>query len=77
MGDGGKGDARRAMLVSAEEYARNYARTFERKECGACEGRGTWVEMRCARLHRTSWCPECVEEEVSCEECGGTGKIEG
>lgn len=64
------------MLVSAEVYARNYAATFGREECTACEGRGTWSEMRCARLHRGASCPECVEVEAECEECEGTGFVE-
>ena len=77
MGDGGKGDARRAMLVSAEEYARNFARTFEREICLECDGLGTWLEMRCAKLHAGAACPECAEVEVACEECGGDGMVEG
>ena len=75
MGDGGKGDARRAMLISAEVYARNFARTFART-CDECDGRGAWYEIRCAKMHGGATCPECVGVDVRCAECAGTGTIE-
>ena len=76
MGDGCKGDSRRAMLISAEEYARNFSRTFAPEICVECEGFGEWREMRCSRLHRGASCPECAEVEVVCEACGGSGTVD-
>ena len=72
----GKGDARRAMLISAEEYAKNFVATFTPEICPACEGVGEWSEMQCNRLHRGASCPECVSVEVVCEECEGSGTID-
>ena len=68
MADAGKGDARRAMLISAAEYAKNYAQTFD-VPCARCFGMGM---IRVTVCGHAGACP-CEGIERECPECDGTG----
>ena len=68
--EAGKGDTRRAMLVSAEEYAQNFSRSFGLDvPCVRCFGMGIIMVTVCGHMGA---CP-CEGIERECPECEGTG----
>ena len=82
MGDGGKGDTRRATVVPREVFAARWHRAFGATfPCAECDGRGafdvvathdawclTGQNCPCATVEVA--CGECLEGAVACGMCG-------